>query len=123
MSMFAIQFELDPNRRFKCDDCGDQFDADALQGIANFSSRVAPGEECPAGECPSCGALCHLVPLERSPDDIVKALRAMRADALASIDAASTESIAQQWRVVASTLQRMAHELGELLPDARNVIT
>ena len=33
--------------------------------IPDLSQRMDPGEECPAGECPKCGALCH----EDTPDD------------------------------------------------------
>jgi hypothetical protein len=28
--------------------------------IPNLLDRIFPGEEVPVGECPECGALCHL---------------------------------------------------------------
>lgn len=31
--------------------------------IPDLSERMAPGEECPEGECPKCGALCHPIDL------------------------------------------------------------
>jgi predicted RNA-binding Zn-ribbon protein involved in translation (DUF1610 family) len=31
-----------------------------MKGIQDIYVRVEPGEEHPAGECPECGALCHL---------------------------------------------------------------
>lgn len=40
-----------------CDWTGAQSDT---AEIRDFWSRVEPGEEMPAGECPECGALCHL---------------------------------------------------------------
>lgn len=35
-------------------------DRDQLRTVADISQRVEPGEPMPAGECPECGALCHL---------------------------------------------------------------
>ena len=32
------------------------------------STNVAPGEETPAGECPDCGALCHPIDAEPTPN-------------------------------------------------------
>ena len=36
--------------------------------IPDFHERVMPGEVCPVGECPECGALCHYqkLPLPRA---------------------------------------------------------
>jgi hypothetical protein len=46
--------------RVSCDDCewsGRERDCEEVQSL---HARVAPGEIMPAGECPECGALCHL---------------------------------------------------------------
>ena len=43
-----------------CGNCGWQGGENALNPIKHFGQRVAPGEPCPAGECPDCGALAHL---------------------------------------------------------------
>lgn len=43
-----------------CDNCGwTGPETDCLE-IKDFHSRVEPGECVPFGECPECGALCHL---------------------------------------------------------------
>ena len=47
---------------YACSEC--EFttdDDDDLVEVSNFSVRVAAGEICPAGECPECGALVHLI--------------------------------------------------------------
>lgn len=49
-----------------CPNCGRQWFADQLRSIRDPFQRIAPGEPMPAGECPECGALCHLA---GKPDD------------------------------------------------------
>jgi hypothetical protein len=44
----------------ECADCGTRTRESKLKEIRDFSQRVMPGEECPAGECPECGALAHV---------------------------------------------------------------
>ena len=53
--------------RVACDDCNWKGQAGELDAISDFSERVSPGELCPAGECPSCGALAHVVGTRRAP--------------------------------------------------------
>lgn len=43
-----------------CNNCGRQWQVEKLKSIDNLQQRVAPGEIVPTGECPECGALCHL---------------------------------------------------------------
>lgn len=44
-----------------CADCGKVFPrAELLQPIERFWQRVEAGEVVPSGQCPDCGALCHL---------------------------------------------------------------
>ena len=45
---------------FTCDNCGHTWADDQLKPIKNLHQRVSPGETMPAGECPECGALCHV---------------------------------------------------------------
>lgn len=48
----------------ECQDCGMKQRISKvypLPLLLNLSHRVLPGEEVPAGECPKCGALVHLV--------------------------------------------------------------
>lgn len=45
----------------QCQDCQEQFPEDKLLPIEDIGQRVEAGEPMPAGECPSCRALCHLV--------------------------------------------------------------
>jgi hypothetical protein len=60
----TAQKEASP--RVNCDNCpwiGSERDCGEIQ---NLSGRVAPGEIMPAGECPECGALCHLTENEEA---------------------------------------------------------
>lgn len=41
-----------------CDWEGDE--SEVIPDIPHYSERVALGEVEPLGECPECGALCHL---------------------------------------------------------------
>jgi hypothetical protein len=52
----------------QCGNCGTIWSKHQLKDIQDYNDRVSPGEIVPSGECPECGALCHLVtgPLEVS---------------------------------------------------------
>lgn len=43
----------------QCDACGHECKIGEVEMISDFEERVAPGEICPAGECPECGSLMH----------------------------------------------------------------
>jgi hypothetical protein len=43
-----------------CDGCNATWDVDDLPAVTDLAQRVAPGEPMPAGECPACGAVCHI---------------------------------------------------------------
>jgi len=44
-----------------CQNCGSAFPAEReLPAVQALGQRVSPGELMPSGECPECGALCHL---------------------------------------------------------------
>lgn len=59
--MFGIEFDVDPKSKHECQNCGEIVLGEELNPIEDFALRVAPGEECPSGECPHCGAVCHPV--------------------------------------------------------------
>ena len=44
----------------ECDNCSEVSPQSELKPIKDYSLRVEAGEETPSGECPHCGALCHL---------------------------------------------------------------
>lgn len=55
---------MSEDRKVKCGNC-DWEGTESQMGKSLFEmhklwDRVAPGEECPAGECPECGACVHL---------------------------------------------------------------
>lgn len=59
----------------ECANCDWKGAVEEVEQIQHFWERVEPGEIMPAGECPKCGALAHLVkrePLDHPPewDDI-----------------------------------------------------
>lgn len=45
----------------ECQNCGKHWRDEQLKAIEHLSERVAPGEAMPSGECPECGAVCHLL--------------------------------------------------------------
>lgn len=45
----------------RCGNCGKLHSEETLVEAKDLAERVAPGEEMPSGECPDCGALCHLI--------------------------------------------------------------
>lgn len=53
--------------RCQCQNCDWQGSVDKAEPIHDFWSRVAPGEIMPAGDCPECGALVHLI---KGGDDV-----------------------------------------------------
>ena len=44
----------------QCQNCDEIHRAADLLHIKDLSMRVSPGEVVPSGECPLCGALCHI---------------------------------------------------------------
>ncbi|APH74132.1 hypothetical protein [Aquibium oceanicum] len=60
MTQCYIQTENDDDPCI-CDDCGETHRADELDMVTDIEERISPGEIVPAGQCPSCGALAHLV--------------------------------------------------------------
>jgi hypothetical protein len=44
---------------FQCQNCLRKWKVEQLKEIADIFERVGVGERMPAGECPTCGALCH----------------------------------------------------------------
>lgn len=60
---------IDQTTPCTCSNCGLGVPVGDTVGIDDFDSRVSPGEEMPAGECPDCGALCHLVKIAKAVQD------------------------------------------------------
>ncbi len=58
---FGIPLEADPPMVAACQNCSWRGGIEHLQPIRDYSERVADGEPEPAGECPECGALAHVV--------------------------------------------------------------
>jgi hypothetical protein len=56
-----IEFDVDDDADLECRRCGWHGKAHALRPIRDLVDRIDPGEVVPAGECPACGALAHLV--------------------------------------------------------------
>lgn len=59
--------------KYICQNCSNSFAENELREIRNITERVMPGEIMPAGECPSCGALCH-APLHDAESPVFDAL-------------------------------------------------
>lgn len=44
---------------YQCNSCGKVYTGDQLNDIIDLSQRVGIEDDMPAGECPSCHALCY----------------------------------------------------------------
>lgn len=53
----------------QCEDCGVILGPRAMMPVEDLSSRVEPGEPMPAGQCPECGGLVHLIEEEGEDAD------------------------------------------------------
>lgn len=74
----------DPEARVACSNCEWTGAEGECRDIADIHQRVGPGETMPAGECPECGCLAHLVDRKRGgeeiPSDMMARVIAMRDD-------------------------------------------
>ena len=50
-----------PTDKAICGNCRGIYENESLLPLQDLEQRSAAGEEVPAGECPECGALCHLI--------------------------------------------------------------
>jgi hypothetical protein len=64
--MSTVAFPLPGNHNYTCQNCSGEWYGEELKPIKDFELRVEPGEVCPAGECPDCGAVCHLTRDDKS---------------------------------------------------------
>lgn len=53
--------EVDGEGLSECQNCEARWAEADLKEVKHLGLRVAPGEPMPSGECPSCGAVCHLL--------------------------------------------------------------
>lgn len=60
--MSTTYLNVDPIAPVRCDNCGWVGMGEHLGPVHDIHERVEPGEICPAGECPECGALAYLTP-------------------------------------------------------------
>jgi hypothetical protein len=60
LDILVIENDLDIEES-ECQNCGTIWPGYALKDVEDIGQRVAPGEEMPSGECPQCGAVCHIV--------------------------------------------------------------
>ena len=71
MSTYALPSSF--NGKHRCDNCGEIWKADQLEGIKDLDHRVDSGSVVPSGECPECGALCY--PVEPDPSELLNACK------------------------------------------------
>jgi hypothetical protein len=58
----AIDNDVHDDTRNKCQNCDREWpDSMLITPIPDLEQRAAPGEIMPSGECPACGAVCHLI--------------------------------------------------------------
>jgi DNA-directed RNA polymerase subunit RPC12/RpoP len=78
----AITTDNTEERRARCEDCDERFTEDQLVPADDLADRVAPGEIVPAGQCPTCGSLCHLDPMPIPPGTTLEDLERWRLERL-----------------------------------------
>jgi hypothetical protein len=71
-----LTVNLDHDTKVRCGNCPWAGLAPELKDIQNLGARVTPGETVPAGQCPQCGSLAHLLPGARH-GDAYRRLRAL----------------------------------------------
>ncbi len=79
--------------KVECGNCGWTGVGEDLKLMSDFEERVAAGEVCPAGQCPECGALAHLV-AEKAEAEALKLTTRWRPIATAPLD---------EWVLLATT--------------------
>jgi len=52
---------LDPDQMCECGNCDWTGPISAVHDIVDVQERITAGETVPAGECPECGSLAHIV--------------------------------------------------------------
>ena len=77
-----------------CDNCGHAWADDRLKPIKDLNQRVSPGETMPVGECPECGALCHV---RRPPQQVVINISGGLVQGVFSDHAAELDVIIVDW--------------------------
>ncbi|MGH9691023.1 MAG: hypothetical protein ACRD4C_08100 [Candidatus Acidiferrales bacterium] len=99
-----------------CQNCGRQWREDQLEEITHgFWERVGPGEICPSGECPKCGAVCH--PIENALTPYKNALKSL----LDTVQATGG-LIAYSSGTFAPEAERDWIDLGDVIQQARKLI-
>lgn len=58
--MATLSVLIDELKWARCDNCGKKHRGDKLKPMADIDERLEAGSVVPAGECPSCGALCYV---------------------------------------------------------------
>ncbi len=59
-----LKFDPETATHAKCgnwQDCGLVHEIGDLDEYRDFWSRISVGSECPAGDCPKCGAFCYVI--------------------------------------------------------------
>lgn len=109
----------DPPKQCSCPNCDWTGTAAEMKrvypDIPDLSQRMDPGEECPVGECPKCGALCHEI--DRNASLHVQRMVGMLADAAQLADEAANFIAGDE----AYDQQTVADALTALALDCRNV--
>lgn len=58
--MTECYIQIEDDKPVECDYCGWEGRGFELDSVSDIQERIYPGEICPAGQCPECGALAHL---------------------------------------------------------------
>jgi hypothetical protein len=63
---YSVLHDEDSKEPCECQNCNWKGPESDVLRIRNLADRIMPGEICPVGECPKCGALVHYQDEEKS---------------------------------------------------------
>lgn len=91
--------------KFVCQDCTSHWQQQVLRPIQDIFERVMPGEPMPAGECPSCGALCH-AEVDNSENYLLDALLVSYGALCARMDPNKRPRTPIDWKMLDAAIAR-----------------
>ncbi len=87
--MHRTKIDVEPDAATACQNCEWTGPGSYLNAIADLGERVTAGEKMPAGQCPRCGSLAHLITTRWRVSDSITFERVWYVDAASEEEAIS----------------------------------
>lgn len=118
MSSIYLSQRVENNTPCRCDNCGHTHEAHEANDISDAQERLTPGDLCPVGECPECGALTYTEETNRRHERSSACLKACEgisneALSLGGPFAAARAAITQRDEAIAAIRELLAMLEGE----------